>query len=430
MPYAHLIETCFAPAVGGAGLDEAAFAPFLAATERGLEELRRHHAAGDLPFLALPAQRDDLAEFGAVAERLRGFSRVVVLGTGGSSLGGQTLTALAAAGTGAPRLDFFDNLDADAFAVFLAGLDPAGTAFLVISKSGGTLETVAQVLVCLEAMRAHLSAVDITARFVLVSQPGDNPLRRLAARFAIPVLDHDPDLAGRFSALSLVGLLPALIAGVDAAAVRDGAATVLDASLVANTPNESAPALGAALALALRRQRNIAVSVLMPYAARLERFAMWHRQLWAESLGKDGQGFTPAPALGPVDQHSQLQLYLDGPADKFFTVISAAGAPRGPRIDGAAADDEALALLAGRTIGDVVEAERRAVVDALAANGRPVRELRLQSLDAYTMGALFMHFMLETVLTAALLGVDPYHQPAVEEGKRRARQYLMEGDGR
>lgn len=427
MPYAHLTETCFAPAGTDGGLDEAAFAPVLAATGAGLEDLRRHHADTDWPLLALPAARDDLDALAPVAERLRAFERVVVLGTGGSSLGGQALAALARRERG-PRLDFLDNLNAGSFAVFLAGLDAAATAFLVISKSGATLETMAQALLCLEEVRSGLGEAALAERFVFIAGPADNPLRRLAGRYGVPVLDHDPDLDGRFSVLSLVGLLPALVAGLDAAAVRAGASAVLEGSLAANAPGDSAPAVGAALAVALLRQGGIATSVLMPYDDRLAPFAMWHRQLWAESLGKGGSGFTPAPALGPVDQHSQLQLYLDGPADKFFTIVATDETGRGPRLDGTAGDDAELACLAGRTVGDLVAAERRATVDALAARGRPVRELRLEAVDERALGALFMHFMLETVLTAGLLGVDPFGQPAVEEGKRRARDYLGKGE--
>jgi glucose-6-phosphate isomerase len=209
--------------------------------------------------------------------------------------------------------------------------------------------------------------------------------------------------------------------------VRAGAAAVLEASLAANAPEDTAPAVGAALSVALLLKCGITTSVLMPYDDRLAPFAMWHRQLWAESLGKGGTGFNPAPALGPVDQHSLLQLYLDGPPDKFFTILAMDESGRGPRIDGAAGDDAELAPLAGRTVGDLVAAERRATVDALAARGRPVRELRLDAIDEHTLGALFMHFMLETVLAAGFLGVDPFGQPAVEEGKRRARDYLTAG---
>jgi len=186
---------------------------------------------------------------------------------------------------------------------------------------------------------------------------------------------------------------------------------------------EAPPALGAALAVAAMRA-GLSQTVLMPYVDRLAEFGLWFRQLWAESLGKDGQGTTPIRALGTVDQHSQLQLYLGGPRDKLFTLITAPSAGVGRRVDRALADDERLGYLAGRSLGDLLDAEARATYETLARNGRPTRLIALDRLDEAGLGALFMHFMLETILTARLIGVDPFDQPAVEEGKVLARRYL------
>src|SRR5262249_33054060 len=153
----------------------------------------------------------------------------------------------------------------------------------------------------------------------------------------------------------------------------------------------------------------------------------WWVQLWAESLGKQGRGTTPVGALGPVDQHSQLQLYLAGPADKLFTVITVDVAGSGPRIEEALAKAAGEPDFAGRQVGDLVAAQGRATADTLAKNGRPVRTIHLERLDERTLGALLMHFMLETVIAGRLLGVDPFDQPAVEEGKTLAKKYLAEG---
>ena len=169
------------------------------------------------------------------------------------------------------------------------------------------------------------------------------------------------------------------------------------------------------------------IAVLMAYADRLERFTRWYVQLWAESLGKDGKGTTPIGALGPVDQHSQLQLYIAGPRDKLFTIVTFGTAGRGPRI---AADLAALAGepdFAGKTMGDLVAAQGRATIETLAKNGCPVRSIHLQTLDEASLGELLMHFMLETIIAAQLLGVDAFDQPAVEEGKVLAKKYLAGG---
>jgi len=264
----------------------------------------------------------------------------------------------------------------------------------------------------------------VSSRFTAITEPGDNALRRLAARFTMRVLDHDPAIGGRYSALSLVGLLPAAIAGLDVAKVRVGAAEVLDAALAADAPDAVESAIGAAIAVGLLREKGITCTVLMPYVDRLADFGLWFRQLWAESLGKKGTGTTPIRALGTVDQHSQLQLYLDGPRDKMFTLIMLGCADAGARVPDEFARDDALSYLAGRTMGDLMEAEQNATAGTLVNNHRPTRIFRLAALDERVMGGLMMHFMLETIIAAHLLDVDPFDQPAVEEGKALTRQGL------
>jgi glucose-6-phosphate isomerase len=162
----------------------------------------------------------------------------------------------------------------------------------------------------------------------------------------------------------------------------------------------------------------------MAYADRLERFTRWYVQLWAESLGKDGKGTTPLGALGPVDQHSQLQLFIAGPRDKLFTVITTGCTGRGPRMDAELAARAGEPGFAGKTIGDLVAAQGRATAETLAKNGCPVRTIHIDRLDERALGALLMQFMLETMIAAHLLGVDAFDQPAVEEGKVLAKRYL------
>src|SRR6185437_846014 len=303
---------------------------------------------------------------------------------------------------------------------------PARTGVIAISKSGGTAETLTQLLATVDWLRQALGKADIGDRIVALTEPRDSPLRRLAARRKLRLLDHDPGIGGRYSVLSNVGLLPAMIAGLDAAALREGAAAVLDATLGAASPREAPPALGAAIAMALNDRRGIGTSVLMPYADRLAFFGLWFRQLWAESLGKSGKGTTPIRAMGAIDQHSQLQLYLAGPADKMFTLITLAVAGDGRSMPPDLTDDRDLAYLAGRSMGDLLDAEQRATATSLIRHGRPTRRIDLERLDERSLGALLMHFMLETIIAADLIGVDAFDQPAVEEGKVLARQYLGE----
>ena len=352
-----------------------------------------------------------------VAGRLRErFNKIAVIGVGGASLGGQAVTALAArADAQATPMVFLDNPNSARLEAVLAGA--AETGFIVISKSGATAETLAQTLLALDHARAD--------RFLFITGPGDNPLRRIAGELGITVLDHDPGLGGRFSVFSLVGVLPALIAGLDAGALRRGASEVLQAALSAAEPANAPPAEGAALALAMAQR--LSAAVFMPYDDRLLALAHWQRQLWAESLGKDGQGATPVVARGAVDQHSQLQLYLDGPADKLFTLITVGTPSDGPRIAGKLAAMAGADYLAGKSLDELMAAEASATRDALGEAGRPVREIVLPVLDESALGALMMHFMLETVIVALCSNIDPFNQPSVERGKVLARDNLRHG---
>ena len=435
MPLHQSIESARASNIGAHGVTDDAFAAVLARTHGALDALRAWHAAATLPLLRLPARRDDLDGIQAAARRLaEGATDIVVLGTGGSSLGGQALAQLAdhaVPGIGAlrrgPRLHFMDNLDPASYGALLDALPLATSRFVVISKSGGTGETLMQTAAALAALRQAGLEARIGELVMGLSEPvaGNkrNGLRDLLAPYGTPVLEHDPGLGGRFSVLSNVGLLPAAVLGLDIAAIRAGAAHALAPVLDRKPPSEVPAAVGAALAVALAAAKPI--SVLMAYADRLERFTRWYVQLWAESLGKDGKGTTPLGALGPVDQHSQLQLFIAGPRDKLFTILTVATAGGGPRIAADLAQACGEPGFAGRTIGDLVAAQARATAETLAKNGCPVRTIHLDRLDEQSLGELLMQFMLETIVAAHLLGVDAFDQPAVEEGKVLAKRYLL-----
>jgi glucose-6-phosphate isomerase len=197
------------------------------------------------------------------------------------------------------------------------------------------------------------------------------------------------------------------------------------APVLAKKPAAEVPAaLGAALSVALADTKGKSISVVMAYADRLERFTRWYVQLWAESLGKNGKGTTPVAALGPVDQHSQVQLYLGGPRDKLFTVVSTDGKGLGPRMDAELSKLAGEPDFGGKTLGDLVSAESRATAETLAKNGCPVRTIHLPTIDEASVGELLMHFMLETIIAAHLMDIDAFDQPAVEEGKVLAKKYL------
>jgi glucose-6-phosphate isomerase len=436
MPLTQSIDSALEKNIGQHGVTADALNAALARAEKALDWLRDRHADGGLPLLNLPEVRDEIPALRDAAIRLADRATdIVMLGTGGSSLGGQTLAQLAGyavPGVGAlrsgPRLHFMDNLDPESFATLLTRLPLHTSRFVAISKSGGTGETLMQTIAVISALQAASLGPRIPDIFLGLSEPSKsgkaNGLRDLLGKFKVPMLDHHTGVGGRFSVLTNVGLLPAAMLGLDVAAIRGGASLALAPVLAKKKAADVPAALGAALSVAMAETKGKGIAVLMAYADRLERFTRWYVQLWAESLGKDGKGTTPIAALGPVDQHSQLQLFIAGPRDKLFTVITTDRAGLGPRID----KDLAIAAgepgLGGKTIGDLVAAQGRATAETLAKNGCPVRTIHVPRIDEESMGELLMHFMLETIIAAQLLGVDAFDQPAVEEGKILAKSYL------
>ncbi len=429
MTFKHLTDTCLADHIGEGGLSDGALTRGLMAAAPAHDRLCQVFGAGGLPALGVVRDSGDLEDLSALAEDWRGrLDDAVILGTGGSSLGGKTLYALSDRGfgpaLGGPRLHFLDNVDPDTMAALLGALDLARTGLVIISKSGGTAETLAQCAVLLPALAAAVGRAALGDHAVVITEAGESPVSRIAASHGLRVIAHHPGIGGRFSVFSVVGALPGLLAGLDVAALRRGANEVLRAALEAKRVEDVAPALGAAIAMGLLQERGITQSVLMTYEDRWANLGLWYRQLWAESLGKDGTGTTPLRALGTADHHSQLQLYLAGPRDKMFTLVMPACGGEGPVMDAAFAKAAGAAYLAGRPLGDLIAASARATAETLAKNGRPVRLLSVERVDEAALGGLMMHFMLETILAADLLGVNPFDQPAVEESKVLTRNYL------
>jgi glucose-6-phosphate isomerase len=437
MPLIQNIERALFSSIGEGGIADSEFDVQLEKTEAALDWVRKAYADNTLPLLRLPETTDDLPPVEAAAKKmLAAATDLVFMGTGGSGLGAQALLQLAdynvpgmALFRPAPRLHFLDNLDPLTLDALLKKLPLKTTHFLAVSKSGGTGETLMQAMAAIHALEAEGLGKNIGKQIFGLSEPQagtkKNALRALLEPYGVPFLDHHTGVGGRFSVLTNVGLLPAKCAGLDIDAVRAGAAAALKPILDKVSADKVSSAVGAALSVAAARAgKNI--TVLMAYADRLERTTAWWVQLWSESLGKDGSGTTPVRALGPVDQHSQLQLHLGGPKDKLFTVVTLDSAGKGPKLDKALAERAGEMSFAGKTVGDLVAAEGRATADTLARNGRAVRTLHLGMLDEHVLGELLMHFMLETIIAAQLFGVDAFDQPAVEEGKILAKKYLSE----
>lgn len=410
---------------------ERAEAQFKLSPADALKKMQSAYHDGKLPLLRVPEKNDDLVRAEEAVRRLiDGKKYIILLGTGGSGLGAAAVAQTEGYGYAIPQdpakpgFYVWDNLDAVTLQAGLRRLPLEQTAFLIISKSGGTLETLTQAYVA-ASYYDEKGLADVFNRSVLVvTEPKESALTRFAQARNLPTLPHETEIGGRYSVLSMTGIVPAYAVGANAKAMREGAKSVIDALMSATEPEECAPLQGARALVAAEKALNISAHVMKAYGDCFIRFGDWVRQLWAESLGKDEKGVLFAPAVGPLDQHSQLQLYLGGPNNKTYTVLSRKGDGGGIGDIIKNADKESFGYLEDKHVGRVTEAERIATVDSLRSAGRPVRVIETEGADIRTLGALFTHFMLETVFAADFIGVDAFDQPAVEDGKVRARRIL------
>ena len=403
------------------------------------QEVEKRRAAGEYGFYGLVDQGPTVKAIKTFAEGLgQAHDHVLVLGIGGSALGAKALlNALRRPGWNEwddegreffPRLTVLENVDPTSVAAALERIDPRRVLVNVISKSGGTAETMAQYLVVRTWLEKALGEA-AHRHLVFTTDPSRGALRELAQRDHVPTLDVPTDVGGRFSVLSPVGLLPAALVGIDVDGLLSGARQALKRS----EPDDllkNAPALYAALHWAADVQLGARIDVLMPYTDRLREFAEWYRQLWAESLWKrvdrNGKvvhvGLTPVAAVGATDQHSQVQLFMEGPFDKVITFVTVEDFGLDLPIPIPAGLPEALppdlAYLPGHTLGELLRAEYQATSAALAQMGRMNCRLRFPDLSAETMGEAIMFFQLATGYAGAWYGIDPFDQPGVELGKR------------
>ena len=394
------------------------------------------HKRGDLGFLDLPYAAETLSRVTELADGFaQWFEDVVVLGIGGSGLGA---TALKEALLGPfwnamtdeerdhfPRLHVVDNPDPHTFRMLLDRLEPGRTLFNVVSKSGATAETMSQYLVARAWIEGAVDDDKVRGHFLFTTDPADGVLRQIGDAEGMPMLPVPPNVGGRFSVLSPVGLFPAAVCGVALDDLLAGAADMEQRCQTDEIAENPAGALAALLHYADTTDGR-PIHVLMPYADRLRPVALWFQQLWAESLGKavllSGEeratGPTPLAALGATDQHSLLQLLMEGPQDKvvLFVDVDDPGAQvdipsRHPGIP-------ALAYLGGHSMGDLLNTERAATAEALRRGGRPNATLHLPRIGAHELGQLLMLFQIATVYAGAMYGVDPLNQPGVELSKR------------
>ncbi len=400
-------------------------------------------ATGALGFLDLPGDAALHAQSTAFAAGARGkFDDVVLLGIGGSALGPIALrtalckhdwNALSGAERGGwPRLHVLDNVDPGTIAALLARLDLERALFLVTSKSGGTAETMAQYLIVRGQLNARFG-VGARHHLVFVTDPKHGALRDIAGQEGVPALDIPPNVGGRFSVLTPVGILPAALLGVDTAALLAGAADMAARCDTATLRDNPGAVFGVLQWLA-DTTLGRGVHVLMPYSDPLRDIAAWFVQLWAESLGKHraagdaGVGPTPLASHGATDQHSQVQLFMEGTPNKTISFIQLGEHPVDVAIPALHQDVPELAYLGGHHLGELIDIERRATAGALARRGRPNLTIHADRADAWHVGALLMLLEVATIYAGQLYGIDALNQPGVELGKQFTYAMLGRAD--
>ena len=380
--------------------------------------------AGRLPFLNLPFRDSLVRELEKQSAFIKSFKHMVLLGIGGSALGARALQkaffpAQDRPGHQGPWLWIADNVDAATLEAWMGALPPEETLVVVVSKSGGTIETLAQYFLVRGWLEQRLGGA-WNRHMLMVTDEKKGFLRQEATRHGLASLPVPDNLGGRYSVLSAVGLVPALFLGMDWKALLDGALSVTAPLAAIPSPDELAkhPAWQMAswgVSLCEAQYSQLIFFVYMPLWAS---FGNWFAQLWAESLGKGGKGSMPLPAVGVTDQHSTQQMFLDGPADKGCILLSCPSLPLGPEFPASMPDE--WHFLRGKRFGELLDAERLGSAAALVSHNVPLLQIKATESAEANAGALMGLCMAATLFAGWQLELNPLDQPAVELGKRLA----------
>ncbi|MDR1609868.1 MAG: hypothetical protein LBR78_03400 [Holosporales bacterium] len=358
----------------------------------------------------------------AAASKFSDCERVLVIGTGGSSLGGKCLVNFEALYSGrVPRVTFLENVDSRHFVNVINDYDKDRTGIIVISKSGRTTETLMLFASICELWRNF----DYAGKAIAITELSESStLMKVAKSKGVSVLEHNPKIGGRFSVFSIVGLLPALLGGVDIKAFTDGARTLIGHVTRASTPDECSVFSDIVDMYNVVRSGRVNIHVIMAYSDLLGDYCKWAIQLISESLGKsESFGITPVGATGTIDQHSMLQLFLGGPSDKVFTVVTQKNNTHTAEVN-----CDLLGPLHGCNIHDLMLSHQQATIEVLKEKAF-VRVLEFGELNVWVVGYLMALSFVEVITMAKLAGVNPFDQPAVEASKKLAMHYLGEHSG-
>jgi len=394
---------------------------------------------GELPFYNLPYQKQELDRIKKLGDTItkemgERFENLLVIGIGGSSLGGIALikalthpfyNLLPNADRKTPRVFYAENIDADEIKGLFDILDPEKTVVTIISKSGTTAEPMANFLLFQKYMTEKIGEENFKKQVVATTDPKKGTMRQIVTDFGFRTLNIPEGVGGRFSVLTPVGLFPGYLAGIDLDALLEGAA-FMDELTKTDDLLKNPAYMNAVIHYHLHVHRGVNNAVLMPYSVALSLISDWYRQLLAESLGKKwaltGEvvyaGQTPIKAVGAIDQHSQVQLYREGPFDKIFTILSVENLNNFLNLPSLYEKYEGLSYLGGHTINELFNAEKKATILALTKSGRPSIKIALPEINPHTIGQVFYLYEVQTVFAGYLYNINSLDQPGVEAGKQ------------
>ncbi len=385
---------------------------FIADVNLATNKLRQEIIEQSNPVFALSLDQKELEKFKELANKIKKYSHILLLGVGGSSLGAKTICAL----NPQNKIEFLESIDPQTIATTLKKIQLKECFFLVISKSGETVETICQSLILIAQLKQiNFETEDFSSRFLFITSSKQSSLAKIANQINAPIIDHPANIGGRYSVFSVVGILPALIADLNVEEFQLGAKNAIDDFI-----NDKRISEACAIQIELY-ERGFCNNVFMPYIDILKNFTDWYRQLLAESLGKNCYGATPINSMGTVDQHSQLQLYLEGKYNKFFTFIS----KKNNQYDFTITDlEHCKTLFGGKNLSQILEIEKNTTIEVLHHKKLPIRNFEFYEINERAMGALMMQMFLEIVNIAYANKINPFDQPAVELRKDLAKQIL------
>ena len=416
-------ENIFSNKIGINGLDNLEFFAWEQKIKEIILEIRKEAKTGKIGWTSLPFQEDEIKAITKFAKNeQKKWKNIVVLGIGGSSLGTIALKQ-ALQKNKETNLIVLDNIDPDFFTEKLENLDWKKTLVIVISKSGTTPETMAQFYI-IENILKHELKDEFQKHIIAITDSKNGELKNLADAQSYQQFEVPGNVGGRFSVLSSVGLLPAALMGIDIVKLCEGAQQIHEDCFQENLRQNPA-ALLAVSAYLMDKKKNKKIHVMCSYSNKLLGFTDWYAQLLAESIGKSlDTGLTPVKALGATDQHSQLQLWNEGPNDKIITFLEIRNFKHNIPIPHF--ENEALAYLSGKSLNELISAEKSATEMALTSHNRPNQTILIPNLNKNTLGQLFYLFEMQIAILGKLYEINAYNQPGVEDGKKLTKK-IMQG---